>query len=76
MSDALGLSSSPRMPDVDAVIVGAGFSGMYMLIRLRELGLSGVVLEAGDDVGGTWYWNRCPVRRGEPVVLLLLLPRA
>src|SRR5215469_10810819 len=63
MSDALAVPSSPPTPDVDAVIVGAGFSGMFMLIRLRELGLSGVVLEAGDDVGGTWYWNRYPGAR-------------
>jgi len=44
----------------DAVIVGAGFAGMYMLHRLRGLGMSAVVFEAGDDVGGTWYWNRYP----------------
>lgn len=48
---------------VDAVIVGAGFSGLYMLHRLRGLGLSAVVLEAGEDVGGTWYWNRYPGAR-------------
>jgi cyclohexanone monooxygenase len=40
---------------VDAVIVGAGFSGMYTLVRLRELGLSSVVVEAGDDAGGGRY---------------------
>jgi cation diffusion facilitator CzcD-associated flavoprotein CzcO len=49
--------------DVDAVIVGAGFAGMYMLHRLRGLGLSARVLEAGDGVGGTWYWNRYPGAR-------------
>jgi cyclohexanone monooxygenase len=48
---------------VDAVVVGAGFSGLYMLVRLRELGLSSVVIEAGEDVGGTWYWNRYPGAR-------------
>ena len=47
----------------DAVIVGAGFAGMYMLHRLRALGLRSVVFEAGDDVGGTWYWNRYPGAR-------------
>jgi cyclohexanone monooxygenase len=47
--------------DFDAVIVGAGFSGLYMLHSLRnELGLSARVYEAGDGVGGTWYWNRYP----------------
>src|ERR1700738_2655749 len=47
----------------DAVVVGAGFAGLYMLHRLRELGLSVRVWEAGDDVGGTWYWNRYPGAR-------------
>ncbi len=49
--------------EVDAVVVGAGFSGLYMLVRLRELGLRAVVVERGDDVGGTWYWNRYPGAR-------------
>ena len=49
--------------DVDVVIVGAGFSGLYLLHRMRELGLSTRVLEAADDVGGTWYWNRYPGAR-------------
>jgi cation diffusion facilitator CzcD-associated flavoprotein CzcO len=44
----------------DAIIIGAGISGMYQLYRLRELGLSVRVYEAGDGVGGTWYWNRYP----------------
>jgi cyclohexanone monooxygenase len=47
----------------DAVVIGAGFSGMYMLYRLRELGLSARVYEAGEGVGGTWYWNRYPGAR-------------
>jgi cation diffusion facilitator CzcD-associated flavoprotein CzcO len=44
-------------------IVGAGLSGMYQLHRLRQLGVSVRVFEAGDDVGGTWYWNRYPGAR-------------
>ena len=44
----------------DVVVVGAGFAGMYALHKFRELGLNAIVLEAGNDVGGTWYWNRCP----------------
>jgi cyclohexanone monooxygenase len=48
---------------VDAVVVGAGLAGLYMLHRLRDLGLSARVFEAGDDVGGTWYWNRYPGAR-------------
>ena len=50
-------------PTVDTVIVGAGFAGMYMLHKIRELGLSAKVFEVGDDVGGTWYWNRYPGAR-------------
>ena len=47
----------------DAVVVGAGFAGLYMLHRLRGLGFSVRVLEAGAGVGGTWYWNRYPGAR-------------
>ncbi|WP_445397408.1 flavin-containing monooxygenase [Streptomyces sp. LE64] len=50
-------------PETDAVVVGAGMSGLYQLLRLRELGLRTRVFEAGDDVGGTWYWNRYPGAR-------------
>ncbi len=50
--------------ELDAVVVGAGFAGMAMLRSLRDtLGLSARVYEAGDDVGGTWYWNRYPGAR-------------
>ncbi|HEV8531924.1 MAG TPA: NAD(P)/FAD-dependent oxidoreductase [Methylomirabilota bacterium] len=47
----------------DAVIVGAGFAGLYMLHRLRGLGLSARVYEAGRGIGGTWFWNRYPGAR-------------
>ena len=47
----------------DAIVVGAGFAGMYMLHRLRGLGFSARVYEAGGGVGGTWYWNRYPGAR-------------
>ena len=49
--------------DFDAVTVGAGFAGMYMLHKLRGLGLSARVFEAGDGLGGTWHWNRYPGAR-------------
>lgn len=49
--------------DFDALIIGAGFAGMYMLHRLRQKGFSSRVLEAGGGVGGTWYWNRYPGAR-------------
>ena len=47
----------------DVVVVGAGFAGMYMLHRLRGLGLKARVYEQGSGVGGTWYWNRYPGAR-------------
>ncbi|WP_067673501.1 flavin-containing monooxygenase [Nocardia miyunensis] len=49
--------------EIDAVVVGAGFAGLHMLHKLRELGLSVQVYEAGDGLGGTWYWNRYPGAR-------------
>ena len=51
------------MKQFDAVVVGAGFAGMYMLHKLRELGFSATVIEAADGVGGTWFWNRYPGAR-------------
>src|SRR5215475_9763570 len=45
---------------VDVLVVGAGITGIYQLYRAREAGFSVRVLEAGDGVGGTWYWNRYP----------------
>ncbi len=48
---------------LDLLVVGAGFSGIYMLQRARALGLRALALEAGGDVGGTWYWNRYPGAR-------------
>ena len=50
-------------PDLDAVVIGAGFAGLYMLHRLRDMGLSVRVFERGSGVGGTWYWNRYPGAR-------------
>ena len=50
-------------PDFDAVIIGAGVSGLYQLHRLRQLGHSVRVFETGTGVGGTWYWNRYPGAR-------------
>jgi len=56
------IRTEPR-PDFDAIIVGAGISGMYLLHRLRQLGMTARVFETGTDVGGTWYWNRYPGAR-------------
>ena len=47
----------------DAIVVGAGFSGIHQLIHLRKLGLRCTVVEAGSNFGGTWYWNRYPGAR-------------
>jgi cation diffusion facilitator CzcD-associated flavoprotein CzcO len=66
MSDTIshGSAEAAKETDYDAVIVGAGFSGLYELHRLRdELGLSVKVIEKAGDVGGTWYWNRYPGAR-------------
>ncbi|NUP32287.1 MAG: NAD(P)-binding protein, partial [Streptomycetaceae bacterium] len=52
-----------RADHVDVLVVGAGFAGMYQLRKARELGLRVRVVERGDGVGGTWYWNRYPGAR-------------
>lgn len=57
------MNSEQFIQEFDAVVVGAGFSGLYMLHRLREAGYSVRVFEAAEDVGGTWYWNRYPGAR-------------
>jgi cation diffusion facilitator CzcD-associated flavoprotein CzcO/acetyl esterase/lipase len=51
------------VPAVEVAVVGAGMAGLYLLHRLRQAGVSARVLEAADDVGGTWYWNRYPGAR-------------
>jgi cation diffusion facilitator CzcD-associated flavoprotein CzcO len=57
-------SGSQQARHLDALVIGAGFSGLYQLLCLRDrLGLSVQVLEAGGGVGGTWYWNRYPGAR-------------
>ena len=58
------MDPAAKLTEVDAVVIGAGFSGLYMLKKLRDdLGLTAQVFEAGEDVGGTWYWNRYPGAR-------------
>ncbi len=58
-----GEKASGNNGQLEAVVVGAGFAGLYLLHRLRGLGLSVKLLESADDVGGTWYWNRYPGAR-------------
>jgi len=55
--------ANARPAEVDVVVAGAGFAGLYLLYRLRKLGFSVRVIEAAADVGGTWYWNRYPGAR-------------
>jgi cation diffusion facilitator CzcD-associated flavoprotein CzcO len=57
------MDASRETPEYDAIIIGAGISGLYQLYRLRELGMRVRVFEAGTGVGGTWYWNRYPGAR-------------
>lgn len=59
------MGTQPGQPQdrIDVAIVGAGFSGLYMLHRLRGLGMRARILERGQGVGGTWYWNRYPGAR-------------
>jgi len=56
-------TNQDQVVEHDAIIIGAGISGMFMLYRLRELGMSARVFETGTNVGGTWYWNRYPGAR-------------
>ena len=61
--ETLAATDTTPAADFDAIIIGAGMSGMYQLYRLRELGMRVRVFEAGTGVGGTWYWNRYPGAR-------------
>src|SRR6202047_4146093 len=59
----LAATDTTPAADFDAIIIGAGMSGMYQLYRLREIGMRVRVFEAGPGVGGPWYWNRYPGAR-------------
>jgi cation diffusion facilitator CzcD-associated flavoprotein CzcO len=59
----LNATSTETATDFDAIVIGAGVSGLYQLYKLRELGLKVRVFETGTAVGGTWYWNRYPGAR-------------
>jgi cation diffusion facilitator CzcD-associated flavoprotein CzcO len=65
MPDTLVVAERAReqVAEYDAVVIGAGISGMFMLYRLRELAMTARVFESGTNVGGTWYWNRYPGAR-------------
>ena len=51
------------MKHYEAIVIGAGVAGLYQIKRLADLGIEATVLEAGGDLGGTWYWNRYPGAR-------------
>ena len=57
------MTQENQTKEFDVLIVGAGFAGIYQLLKLRRLGLSAVILEKGDQIGGTWHWNRYPGAR-------------
>ncbi|MEH3160103.1 MAG: NAD(P)-binding protein, partial [Sphingomonas taxi] len=61
--DGLRQGASGEVVTLDAVVVGAGFGGMYATYALRERGMAVRGIEAGGDVGGVWYWNRYPGAR-------------
>ena len=64
MSDGPLPVAAGAATELDALIIGAGFAGLYRLHCLRDqLGMAARVLELGDGVGGTWYWNRYPGAR-------------
>jgi cation diffusion facilitator CzcD-associated flavoprotein CzcO len=66
MNDSLAVTEQSQAANsnaFDAIIVGAGISGMFMLYRLRELGVTARIFETGTNIGGTWYWNRYPGAR-------------
>ena len=56
-------SSATQAKEIDVLVAGAGFAGLYLLHRLSKLGLAVRAFEAGGGVGGTWYWNRYPGAR-------------
>ena len=62
--------SGSATPDYDAIIVGAGFSGIYLLHKLREAGFSVLLIDSAADPGGIWYWNRYPGARVDSQVPL------
>ena len=62
-TSAAGMSQVNEVEEFDAIIIGAGVTGLYQLYCLRKIGLSVRVFEDGGAVGGTWYWNRYPGAR-------------
>jgi len=61
--EKVNMSHEKQIQEFDVVIVGAGLAGLYQLLKLRQLGLTAVIIEKADQVGGTWHWNRYPGAR-------------
>jgi cation diffusion facilitator CzcD-associated flavoprotein CzcO len=61
--EVLTQNGKAQVQEYDAIVIGAGVSGLYQLYKLRELGLKALAFETGSNVGGTWYWNRYPGAR-------------
>ena len=59
-AQSIPTTNSGTIEEFDAIVIGAGVSGLYQLYRLREAGLKVRCVEDGSGVGGTWYWNRYP----------------
>ena len=57
------MTQENQTKEFDVLIIGAGFAGIYQLLKLRKLGLSAIILEKADQIGGTWHWNRYPGAR-------------
>ena len=75
MVSSLAVAQQPKADpalDFDAIIIGAGVSGLYQLYKLRELGLTVRVFETGTGVGGTWYWNRYAGAKNAPPECLII----
>jgi len=68
------LSGNGAATDFGAIVIGAGFGGLRMLYELRERGISAKAIEAGSDVGGTWYWNRYPGARTDSEAWIYCFP--
>ncbi len=61
--ETIAKAGNEPVEELDALVIGAGVTGLYQLYCLLQLGLKARIYEAGDGVGGTWYWNRYPGAR-------------
>lgn len=57
--------------DLDAVVIGGGFAGVYLLYKLRKEGFNVKLIEAGSGLGGIWHWNNCPLKESKSCTLTI-----